>query len=337
MSQSIAGDDRGRWPRRLWRPLAGVAISTALIALLAVRTDLADVGRVLFAAAPVPLVLALGLVCVEVGVRALRWKVLLDAIRPAAYPRVLACLCIGYFANSLLPARMGDLARAQVAGTDLRIPRLATLGTILIERLADAVTIAAAVVGLGLLIPAAHAAMVTSIVPLVGLAVAAVLVGVVAIALRGRSVANRAVETVGGVIGRISQGGAALRSPRRVGAIAVLTVAGFGLAVAEYLLVAESVELRLTVIEAAVVMGALALSTSIPAAPGSLGTYEFVGVAVLTQLGAPPITAAASVILMHVVVIVPPAIAGLVAMWTMKVQVGSFRGQAVTLDPLRLG
>src|SRR4029077_19865092 len=98
LSQSIAADDRGRSPRRVWRPVAGVAISLALMGLVALRTDLADVARVLLAAAPIPLALAVVFVCPEVGVRALRWKVLLDAIRVAAYPRVLACLCIGYFA-----------------------------------------------------------------------------------------------------------------------------------------------------------------------------------------------------------------------------------------------
>jgi uncharacterized membrane protein YbhN (UPF0104 family) len=179
--------------------------------------------------------------------------------------------------------------------------------------------------------------MVIGITLLGGLAIGVGLIALVAVAVRGRSVANRAIGIVTSVIGRISEGGAALRSPRRVAAVAALTIAGFGLAVVEYVLVADSVGLSLTFLEAAVVMGALALSTSIPAAPGSLGTYEFVGMAVLTQLGAPPIPAAASVILMHVIVILPPAIAGLVAMWTMKVQVGSFRGQTVTLDPLRVG
>ena len=294
-------------------------------------------SRALLAAAPASLLVALALVCVEVEVRAFRWKVLLEAIRPVAYPRVVACLCIGYFANSLLPARLGDLARAQVAGTDLGIPRLATLGTIFIERLADALTITAAVIGLGLLIPAAHDAMVVGIVLICGAALAGAGVAAIAIGLRRRPTPNWVIRSATAVVARVSAGGSALRSPRRVALVAALTVAAFALAVVEYLLVARAVGLELTILEAAVVMGALALSTSIPAAPGSLGTYEFVGVAVLLQLGAAPAPAAASVILMHIIVTLPPALAGLIAMWTMHIRVASFRGQTVTLDPLGQG
>ena len=46
-------------------------------------------------------------------------------------------MMIGFFANNVLPLRMGELVRAHVCGTKLHISRTASLGTILLERLCD--------------------------------------------------------------------------------------------------------------------------------------------------------------------------------------------------------
>ena len=64
-------------------------------------------------------------------------------------------LAIGYFANSMLPARLGDVARAYLAGRAFGISRLAVLGTIVVERLADGLFIlfVVAVLGLTVLAP----------------------------------------------------------------------------------------------------------------------------------------------------------------------------------------
>jgi uncharacterized membrane protein YbhN (UPF0104 family) len=81
----------------------------------------------------------------------------------------------------------------------------------------------------------------------------------------------------------------------------------------------------LTLAEVAIVMGALALSTSIHAAPGSLGTYELVGVAVLAPLGAAPAPALAAVVLMHVVATLPPALLGLAVFMRLHLRVIDLR------------
>ena len=44
-----------------------------------------------------------------------------------------------------------------------------------------------------------------------------------------------------------------------------------------FALIANAAGLELSLAQAGLIMGGLALSTSIPAAPGSIGTYEFVG------------------------------------------------------------
>jgi uncharacterized membrane protein YbhN (UPF0104 family) len=81
-------------------------------------------------------------------------------------------------------------------------------------------------------------------------------------------------------------------------------------------------------------MGGLALSTSIPAAPGSIGTYEFVGLTILTALGVDPAVALAIVVLVHLVATLPVALAGLVAAWLLHFRVSDIAKDA---EPSGLG
>src|SRR5258706_1007328 len=119
------------------RLIVGLAISALFIGLTLSRIDVNKVAEAILAAAPVGLVVGLILVCAEVWVRARRWQLLLNSIRPVPYRLALAYLYIGYFANSVLPARLGDIARAYVGGSVLRSRRLATIGTIVIQRVTE--------------------------------------------------------------------------------------------------------------------------------------------------------------------------------------------------------
>jgi uncharacterized protein (TIRG00374 family) len=299
------------WRRRV-RPVAGWAISAALVVLLLGRIDVAEVADAMLHASRAGIVIAIVFVCVEVGLRAWRWQILLEAARPVAYARAVAYLCVGYFANSLLPARLGDLARAHVTGRDLAIPRLTTLGTIVVERIIDATLIVLIVVALGLTTPPARAllAPAAAVLAIGAAASAAVFLALVVVDRSAHRLPAVAAQMTS-VVRRIMVGGTALRSRSGAAMVLSLTVAAFLVAVAQFWTIAGAVGLTLTPTEAAIVMGTLALSTSIPAAPGSVGTYELVGVAVLTQLGAAPAPALAAVVLMHVVATLPPALTGL--------------------------
>jgi uncharacterized protein (TIRG00374 family) len=123
------------------------------------------------------------------------------------------------------------------------------------------------------------------------------------------------------LVDRVLAGMTALRSPRTFTLAAFLTAAAFALSVASFATVSTSAGVQLSIGQAALVMGGLALSTSIPAAPGSLGTYEFVGVSILTALGIGPDLALAIVVVIHVAATLPLAIAGLVAAWQLHVRV----------------
>lgn len=77
------------------------------------------------------------------AVRAARWKVFLDPVLPDSpfRPR-FASTCIGFMVNNLLPARVGEFARAYALSQVQPISVSASFGSLVVERLFDAITLA---------------------------------------------------------------------------------------------------------------------------------------------------------------------------------------------------
>src|SRR5581483_7423717 len=86
------------------------------------------------------IILAMAVYSVGYYLRALRWEVLMSPIKKITAHELLGPLLIGFFANNILPFRIGELVRAQVAGKKFQISRTASLGTILLERISDTIS-----------------------------------------------------------------------------------------------------------------------------------------------------------------------------------------------------
>ncbi|HEY5433776.1 MAG TPA: lysylphosphatidylglycerol synthase transmembrane domain-containing protein, partial [Candidatus Limnocylindrales bacterium] len=234
-----------------------------------------------------------------------------------------AYLTIGYFANLLLPARLGDVTRAYLAGRSFGISSLVTLGTVVVERVSDTLTILVVVLVAGLAVApgteVAGWAEVLAVAAVIGLVVVVVVgIGV----LRSGVLDRRFGRQLHAVVARVAQGAAALRSPRSAALVLGLTILPFGVGVCTFGAISGALGLPLGPVEWAFVLGVLALSTAIPAAPGSLGTYEFAGVTALGILGIGPSQALAATVLIHVIAALPPALLGLAATLILHVKIG---------------
>jgi len=86
-------------------------------------------------------------------IRALRWKYLLNAVKPIPLNQLFSALLIGYFVNGLLPAHLGEIARAGVAAGKGGVRTSTVLGTILLERIIDALSLFGLIVTAMLLSP----------------------------------------------------------------------------------------------------------------------------------------------------------------------------------------
>lgn len=313
---------------KIARVVIGLAVSAVFAWATIARVDIGAVAESLGRAALPGVMLGLVFAWLEVCVRAWRWRYLLSPLGRVTYGTSLAYTCIGYFANLLLPMRLGDVARGYLAATALRLPRLATLGSIVAERVADGLTILALAFVLGLAVTGAWQIATTAV--WIGLTILlASLVAAAGIALinHERLAHTRLSRAIRHPLARLTAGADAVRTPTGFLAVLGATLASYVCAVAALAAVAASVGLSLSPQQAALVMAWLALSTAIPAAPGSVGTYEFVGVFVLTTvLGQDRNAALAAVVLLHVISALPSALVGLVMTWVLHVRVWRLEG-----------
>lgn len=310
----------------LWlRAAVGVAISVAFAVATFARVDIDSLSEAWRSVGIAMLGLAVAISVTEVALRALRWRILLSPIVPVSYGTALGLLTIGHFANALLPARLGDLARALASAYVLRVSRATTLGTIAVERVADAGLLSLAV-ALGALAGFAELAPTALVLAAAGAAVAAAAVAVTMV-LRRRAVAE---SRIGAIVrrygGRFAAGATALRRPASLVALLLLTLMSFTLTVAILLVVATAVGMPLQVWQAALAISAMTLATAIPAGPASIGTYEFAGVTILSAMGYPMEQSLLAAGLVHLAVVLPPALTGLVSTWIMGVRLPSLLG-----------
>jgi uncharacterized membrane protein YbhN (UPF0104 family) len=246
---------------------------------------------------------------------------------------VAAYLSIGYLANSLLPTRLGDIARAYLAGSAFHVSRAATLGTIVVERVADGATM----LGLAVL----SSLIVTSVVEVralatyaVALAFAAVLaIGLIWLGLsRGTLARRRYPQLARAFASRVALGLAGVRTVPGALVVGGLTLAAAATAVGVAWSVATAAGVPLSLVQAILFTSGIALSLAIPAAPASLGTYEFVGVVILSSFGASAEQALATILVMRLVSTLPLSILGLAAIWILHIRPAAVFRSAEDLD-----
>ncbi|HET9494479.1 MAG TPA: lysylphosphatidylglycerol synthase transmembrane domain-containing protein [Chloroflexia bacterium] len=121
--------------------IIGLIVSVLFFALALRDIHLDQVWQALLEAEYWVLIPALVLYFVGVWFRSLRWRILLRPILPRiTLRRTFEVEVIGYMANDILPARIGELVRAYVLSLTEGVRKTATLATILVERIFDGIT-----------------------------------------------------------------------------------------------------------------------------------------------------------------------------------------------------
>ena len=99
-----------------WKFWVGMGFSGTFLYLAFRRTDLLAVGYTLRQAAYIWLFPAVVLTLLSFYLRAYRWHYLLESIKPITISSLFSATLIGFMANNLLPARLGEFVRAYVIG-----------------------------------------------------------------------------------------------------------------------------------------------------------------------------------------------------------------------------
>jgi uncharacterized protein (TIRG00374 family) len=122
----------------------GIAVSVLGVYLAIRNVNMAETWRALRHAR---YVFVLPVIVLQVPIfwlRALRWKVMLRGVRDIrVYPLFRATL-VGFMANNVLPARVGEVVRAYAIGRTERVSKSAAFATIVLERILDGIMVLAA-------------------------------------------------------------------------------------------------------------------------------------------------------------------------------------------------
>jgi uncharacterized protein (TIRG00374 family) len=126
--------------------LVALAVAFRQVSFQSVWAALAGINYGWLVASLVPLTLFLVL-------RAFRWRVLFYPRQELRISNLLAVINIGYLLSNILPARLGDVARAYLIGDTENVSRSTAFSTVVAERVLDALC---AVAGFFLVLPFAR-------------------------------------------------------------------------------------------------------------------------------------------------------------------------------------
>ena len=307
----------------LLRGTFGIAVSVFSIWVLIHSVDINAALQVLRTASPAWIGVMLITATIDIGARGARWRTLLAPIAPLAYRRVLGYTYIGYLANNVLPARLGELYRSHALGEGEGVSRTTVLGTVVVERVVDTIMVVA-IAAVAVLVLSVRGAMSSAV--LLGLAFVALLVlvlglGIAAHRLPGAARVTAIIERRPRLLElarRLREGLAVASHPRVVAwAIAVSAVAWIA-SISTFIAAGQAVGVPLTIAQAALMTSGVALVTIVPAGPGFVGTFELTVVAIADTLGIPRDSAFALGLLVHLVILSTTSIGGVIALLALR-------------------
>jgi len=314
--------------KRLW---PGIAISIALLALLFRSVDPRELIRALRGINGIWLIPAVVLTLLSYLMRAVRWKYLLSPLKQTSFANRVSATLIGYMANNLLPARLGELARAYLLAEREGIGTGAVVATLVIDRLTDGFTVLLLllVTVFTLRLPpgseAAQRGLMAGGYVTLGLYLAVV---VFLVFLRRNTTGTlrflerllrpfppRIVERVIPFLGAFIDGARLTPHGRERLAIGATSLVIWVLAFLPIECVLRAFGLNFPLSVSLFILVLLVFAVMIPAAPGYVGTYHAACVYGLMALGVPRETALSAAIVIHGVGFFPVIVVGLTCLW----------------------
>jgi uncharacterized membrane protein YbhN (UPF0104 family) len=311
-----------------WRWILGVVVS-AFFLWVAFRQveDVSRVGEALGRANYLWLLPAIGLYLAGLWVRTVRWRALLMPVKPLPLGSLFGILSIGFLVNNVLPARLGEVARAVLAGRRHDVSRSAVLATVVLERIFDGIVMllflgvatyaAGGRVGadwLGVLVPltaagfggAAVALGLLALAPTLALGIAARMLAPFPARARDAALAFAAKFITGlGVLGDLKLAAITLATST----LAWLLEAGVYVAVGQAFGLMPEMDAYLLALAVA------NLGTMIPSSPGYVGTFDALVARSLGIFGVDGALALAYAFLVHISIWLPPTLIGFVYLW----------------------
>lgn len=310
-----------------WQFWLGVLISIVLMYLALRGLQLKEMWAALKGARYWWLVPGVGVYFLGVWVRAWRWHYLLRPVKAISTKTMFPIVAIGYMGNNIYPARAGELLRAIVLKRRQEVPISASLATIIVERVYDGVIMLAFVF---LNLPelarlTADSGFVGNIQTL-ALWGAGAFIGVLVVFLLAAMFPQMAEKVVRWGMKtfiperfreklldfalRFLGGLESLRSPREALMVFVTSVVIWLFETGKYWFVMQAFDFDVSFFALMLMNGIVNLATTIPSAPGYVGTFDAPGIAVLKAYGVEGAIATGYTLVLHVALWLPITLLG---------------------------
>ncbi|MDX1377763.1 MAG: lysylphosphatidylglycerol synthase transmembrane domain-containing protein [Anaerolineales bacterium] len=305
-----------------WQFWLGVAISILFIWLALRGLKLDEFWSAVKQANYIWLIPGIGVYFIGVWIRAWRWHYLLGPIKKIPTKTMFPVTTIGYMGNNIYPARAGEVLRAVILKRREGVSVSASLATIIVERIFDGVVMLAFVfVNLGELAKLTSASGFVGNIQQVALIGTGVFIGALIVFLIAamyphmtariglwfiyRLLPKRLHERVISLMNKFLDGLASLRSPFNVLMVFFTSVIIWLLETGKYWFVMHAFDFSVSFFALMLMNGIVNLATTIPSAPGYIGTFDAPGIAVLTAYGVEHSIAVGYTLVLHVALWVP--------------------------------
>jgi uncharacterized protein (TIRG00374 family) len=310
-----------------WQFWVGVLVSILFIWLALRGLHLSDFWDAVTKANYIWLVPGVAVYFVGVWVRAWRWHYLLGPIKKIPTKTMFPITAIGYMGNNIYPARAGEVLRAVILKRKEGVSVSASLATIIVERIFDGVVMLAFVfVNLPELAKLTGSSGFVGNIQQVAILGTGAFLGALAVFLLAamfpkttakvgfwfifRLTPKRLHERIIGLMTKFLDGLASLRSPYNVLMVFFTSVIIWLLETGKYWFVMHAFDFSVSFFALMLMNGIVNLATTIPSAPGYIGTFDAPGIAVLTAYGVEHSTAAGYTLVLHVALWLPITLLG---------------------------
>ncbi|HYH93086.1 MAG TPA: lysylphosphatidylglycerol synthase transmembrane domain-containing protein, partial [Candidatus Saccharimonadales bacterium] len=257
-----------------------------------------------------------------------RWQALLRPIQAIPYRRVLGYTYVGYLANNVLPARLGELVRSHALGEGEGLSRTTVLGTVVVERIVDTL-IVVALAALAVVVLSVRGVLSSAVLlgaAFVGLLVVGLIVGMAAHRLPGADRVTRTAQRwpkLVSLAARLREGLSVAGKPRTVLAAVCWSAVAWSASILTGLAAGQAIGVELTLAQGALLSSGVALVTIVPSGPGYVGTFELTAVSILSTFGVPTDQAFALALLVHVMILAVTSVGGVIAALRLHVGLGT--------------
>jgi uncharacterized protein (TIRG00374 family) len=306
----------------------GILISFVLMYFALRKLNFVEAWTVVKQAQYLWLIPGIAVYFLAVLVRSWRWHYMLRPLKKISVWKMFPVVCIGYMGNNIYPYRAGEVLRAAVLKRREGVPISASLATVIVERVFDGVVMLAFVfLNLSELSKLTNDSGVIGNIQTVAFWGAIAFIGALVVFLLAAmfpkitaKVADWVIDHV--VPGKIRQktsdithrfltGLESLRSPKEALMIFFTSVIIWLLETCKYWLVMHAFPFQVSFFALMLMNGIVNLATTIPSAPGYVGTFDAPGIALLTAYGVSSAVAAGYTLVLHVALWLPITLVGM--------------------------